>query len=445
MQLSNQLSNSDIKQIVKEKNITFIRLQFVDILGHMKNVGITITELDRVLEEGMVFDGSSVEGFVRIEESDMYLRPDPSTFTVLPWYEDRNIARMICDVYRPEGVPFEGDPRGVLRRTLEDAKSLGYDFYVGPECEFFLFHCDSQGRPTTNTHDEAGYFDLAPTDNGELARIDMVKTLMDMGFQIEAAHHENGPGQHEIDFKYSDALKAADNIVTFKLAVKVIAKKFGLHATFMPKPLGAECGSGMHCNMSLFKNGANAFYDPTGENQLSKEAYWFMGGLMKHAKGMCAITNPLVNSYKRLVPGYEAPVNIAWSMANRSPLVRVPVARGSGTRLELRHPDPTCNPYLALAVMLSCGLEGIRSKITPPPAIDRNIYHMSDEDLKKSGIEKLPANLNMAISALMDDELIRQTLGNHILENFIRAKQIEWADYSSAVHPWEIERYLKSY
>jgi len=439
------LTSDDVKQIVKEKNILFVRLQFVDILGHMKNVAITVTELDRVLDEGMVFDGSSVEGFVRIEESDMYLRPDPSTFAILPWYEDRNIARMICDVYRPDGTPFEGDPRRILRRSLEDAKSMGYDFYVGPECEFFLFQCDNQGRPTTNTHDQASYFDLAPTDNGELARIDMVKTLMDLGFQIEAAHHESGPGQHEIDFKYSDALRAADNIVTFKLAVKVIAKKYGLHATFMPKPLGAECGTGMHCNMSLFKNGENAFYDPNGENELSNEAYWFMGGLMKHAKGMCAITNPLVNSYKRLVPGYEAPVNIAWSLANRSPLVRVPVARGNGTRLELRHPDPTCNPYLALAVMLQCGLEGLRKKIAPPPAIDRNIYHMTDEDLKIAGIEKLPANLNMALNELVEDELVKQTLGEHILENFLRAKRIEWADYSGAVHPWEIERYLKSY
>ena len=275
----NQPTGSDIKQIVKENNISFIRLQFVDILGHMKNVAITVAELDRVLEQGMVFDGSSVEGFVRIEESDMYLRPDPSTFAILPWYEDRNIARMICDVYRPDGTPFAGDPRRILRTAIDDAKVLGYDFYVGPECEFFLFQCDSKGRPTTNTHDEAGYFDLAPTDNGELARIDMVKTLMDLGFQIEAAHHESGPGQHEIDFKYSDALKAADNIVTFKLAVKVIAKKYGLHATFMPKPLGAESGTGMHCNMSLFKDGVNAFYDPNGENELSQEAYWFMGGL----------------------------------------------------------------------------------------------------------------------------------------------------------------------
>ena len=438
-------SNDDIRRIAREKNISFIRLQFVDILGHMKNVAITAAELDRVLEQGMVFDGSSVEGFVRIEESDMYLRPDPGTFAILPWYKDHNIARMICDVYRPDGSPFEGDPRRILRRAIEDAKSLGYEFYVGPECEFFLFQCDSQGRPTTNTHDEAGYFDLAPTDNGELARIDMVKTLMDLGFQIEAAHHENGPGQHEIDFKYSDALSAADNIVTFKLVVKVIAQKYGLHATFMPKPLGAECGSGMHCNMSLFKDGNNAFFDPAGENGLSQEAYWFMGGLMQHAKGMCAITNPLVNSYKRLVPGYEAPVYIAWSLANRSPLVRVPISRGEGTRLELRHPDPTCNPYLALAIMLSCGLDGLRKKLDPPPPVDRNIYNMTTEDLKKAGIERLPANLSMAMDALFDDELIKKTLGNHVLENFLKAKRIEWADYSSAVHPWEIERYLKTY
>ena len=445
MNLTKQLTDDDIKRIVAEKNISFIRLQFVDILGQMKNVAITATELERVLKHGMVFDGSSVEGFVRIEESDMFLRPDPSTFAILPWYADHGIARMICDVYRPDGTPFEGDSRQILRRAVNDAKALGYDFHVGPECEFYLFQCDSQGRPTTNTHDEAGYFDLAPTDSGELARIDMVKTLIDLGFKIEAAHHENGPGQHEIDFKYSDALSAADNIITFKLAVKVIAKKYGLHATFMPKPLGDKCGNGMHCNMSLFANGTNAFFDPDGINGLSKEAYWFMGGLMKHAKGMCAITNPLVNSYKRLVPGYEAPVYIAWSMANRSPLVRVPVARGQGTRLELRNPDPSCNPYLALAVMLQCGLEGIRKQIDPPPPVDSNIYNMTAEDLKSKGVEKIPVNLNMAIDALMKDEPIKQALGSHVLESFLRAKRIEWADYSGAVHPWEIERYLKLY
>jgi len=438
-------TNDDIKQMIKDNNISFMRLQFVDIFGQLKNVAITVAELDRILEQGMVFDGSSIEGFVRIEESDMHLRPDPNTFTILPWYKDHKIARMICDVYRPDGTPFEGDPRLILRNAIEEAKEMGYEFHVGPECEFFLFHNDSHGQPTTQTHDQAGYFDLAPTDNGELARIEMVKTLMDMGFQIEAAHHESGPGQHEIDFKYSDALKAADNIVTFKLVVKVIAKQFGLHATFMPKPLGAECGSGMHCNMSLFKGTANAFYDPNDASGLSKEAYWFMGGLMRHAKGMCAITNPLVNSYKRLVPGYEAPVYIAWSMANRSPLVRIPSARGLGTRLELRHPDPTCNPYLALAVMLKCGLEGIKNKIDPPAPVDRNIYHMTDADLKDANIEKLPQNLSAAIDALKEDDLIKQTLGGHILDNFLKAKSLEWADYSGAVHPWEVERYLKAY
>ena len=436
---------NDIKRLVKENGVSFIRLQFVDIFGQLKNVAVTAQELDRILHDGMVFDGSSIEGFVRIEESDMHLRPDPDTFTILPWYENNKIARMICDVYRPDGTPFEGDPRRILRNTIEEAREMGYEFHVGPECEFFLFHKDENGRPTTNTHDRAGYFDLAPTDNGELARIEMVKTLMEMGFKIEAAHHESGPGQHEIDFKYSDALSAADNIVTFKLVVKVIAQKFGLHATFMPKPLEMEAGSGMHCNMSLFAGAENAFCDPANKNGLSQEAYHFMGGLMKHAKGMCAITNPLVNSYKRLVPGYEAPVYIAWSMANRSPLVRIPTARGTGTRLELRHPDPTCNPYLALAVMLKCGLEGIREKIEPPPAVDKNIYTMTDDDLKNAGIEKLPRNLNVAIDALQEDKLITETLGAHILENFVKAKNLEWADYSGAVHPWEIERYLKGY
>ena len=440
-----KMKTTDIKRLVTENNISFIRLQFVDIFGQLKNVAVTAAELDRILQDGMVFDGSSIEGFVRIEESDMHLRPDPSTFTILPWYKDHKIARMICDVYRTDGTPFEGDPRRILRNAIEEAREMGYEFHVGPECEFFLFHKDEQGRPTTNTHDQAGYFDLAPTDNGELARIEMVKTLMEMGFKIEAAHHESGPGQHEIDFKYSDALSAADNIVTFKLVVKVIAQKFGLHATFMPKPLEMEAGSGMHCNMSLFRGNENAFCDPSDKNGLSQEAYHFMGGLMKHAKGMCAITNPLVNSYKRLVPGYEAPVYIAWSMANRSPLVRIPTARGTGTRLELRHPDPTCNPYLALAVMLKCGLEGIRDKIEPPLAVDKNIYNMTDDDLKNAGIDKLPRNLNVAIEALMEDKLIKETLGTHILENFVKAKNLEWADYSGAVHPWEIERYLKVY
>lgn len=435
----------DIKNLVKEQKIDFIRLQFVDIFGTMKNVAITAGELDRALNNEMMFDGSSIEGFVRIEESDMYLRPDLNTFVVMPWFEDYKIARMICDIYRPDGMPFEGDPRYVLRHAIEEAKEMGFDFFVGPECEFFLFQTDEKGNPTTNTHDEASYFDLAPIDNGEIARIDMVKTLMDMGFQIEAAHHENAPGQHEIDFKYSDALSAADNIVTFKLVVKVMAKKNNLHATFMPKPLGNECGSGMHCNMSLFKDGKNAFYDETSENGLSKEAHYFIGGLLKHAKAMTAITNPLVNSYKRLLPGYEAPVYIAWSYCNRSPLIRIPVSRGIGTRVELRHPDPSCNPYLALAIMLKSGLDGIKNKIEPPSPIDCNIYNMTNEELLNDSVEKLPSSLEEALNDLKNDGLVIDALGKHIFKNYLKAKTIEWQEYNKEVHSWEILNYLKKY
>ncbi|MCL2708468.1 MAG: type I glutamate--ammonia ligase [Defluviitaleaceae bacterium] len=437
--------SDDILRLVGDMKIEFMRLQFVDIFGTMKNVAITAGELEKVLNDGLMFDGSSIEGFVRIEESDMYLLPDPSTFTVLPWFSEHRIARMICDVYRPDGSPFEGDPRRVLRRALSQAEEMGYEFQVGPECEFFLFLSDEAGMPTTVTHDRAGFFDLAPIDNGELARIEMVKTLTEMGFKVEAAHHENSPGQHEIDFKYDNALRSADNIVTFKLVVKTIAKKFGLHATFMPKPLSDENGNGMHCNMSLFAGGKNAFYDPADANGLSREAYWFMGGLMKHARGYSAVTNPLVNSYKRLVPGYEAPVYIAWSMANRSPLVRVPVARGVSTRLELRQPDPSCNPYLALSAMLACGLDGIKNKTRPPGAVGDNIYKMTDEGLLAAGIGKLPTDLREALTALTMDDLVTGTLGPHVTGAFLRAKEIEWMEYSKSVHNWETDRYLKMY
>ncbi len=439
------MTKEDIKRLVKEKNVSFIRLQFVDIFGMLKNVAITTSELEKALDNKLMFDGSSIEGFVRIEESDMYLRPDLDTFTILPWFKDYTIARMICDIYRPDQTAFIGDPRQVLRKAIAEAKALGYDFCVGPECEFFLFQTDEKGNPTTNTHDEASYFDLAPIDNGEVARIDMVKNLMEMGFNIEAAHHENAPGQHEIDFKYSDALRAADNITTFKLVVKVIAKKFKLHATFMPKPLDNECGSGMHCNMSLFKDGQNAFYDPEQPNGLSQVALYFIGGLLTHAKGMTAITNPLVNSYKRLVPGYEAPVYIAWSTGNRSPLIRIPVARGVGTRIELRNPDSTCNPYLALAAMLMAGLDGIKNKILPPAPISANIYNMTDDDLSNEGVLHLPASLEEAINELCADQVIKDTLGEHIFENYTKAKRIEWEQFSKKVHDWEIEKYLGKY
>ncbi len=440
-----KLTAEDVMRLVAEHNVDFIRLQFVDIFGTMKNIAITKDELKKALDNKMMFDGSSIEGFVRIEESDMYLSPDPSTFVIMPWFKDHKIARMICNIYNPDGTPFSGDPRNVLISAINEAHDMGYEFYVGPECEFFLFQTDDEGKPTTKTHDEASYFDLAPVDNGEIARIDMVKCLMDMGFQIEAAHHENAPGQHEIDFKYSDALSAADNIITFKLVVKVMAKKNGLHATFMPKPINNECGSGMHCNMSLFKNGVNAFYDPSDKNGLSKEAYYFMGGLLKHAKGMTAITNPIVNSYKRLVLGYEAPVYIAWSTCNRSPLIRIPVARGEGTRLEMRNPDPSCNPYLALAAMLKAGLEGIKEKIEPPAPIDGNIYHLSDDELCDNAIENLPRNLDEAIDELTKDETVKAALGKHVYNNYVKAKRIEWSKYTNNVHPWEINRYLKMY
>ncbi len=440
-----KLTAKDILELAKEQNIEFVRLQFVDIFGMMKNVATTVYELEKALRNEMMFDGSSIEGFVRIEESDMYLRPDPSTYAVMPWFGEHNIARIICDIYRPDDKPFEGDPRNVLRAAMEEAKEMGYEFFVGPECEFFLFQRDTDGAPTTKTHDKASYFDLGPIDNGEIARIAMVKTLMQMGFEIEAAHHENAPGQHEIDFKYSDALSAADNIVTFKLVVKVIAKKYGLHATFMPKPLNDECGSGMHCNMSLFKDGKNAFYDPTKPNGLSQECMYFIGGLLKHAKGLTAITNPLVNSYKRLVPGYEAPVYIAWSFSNRSPLIRIPVARGDSTRIELRNPDPSCNPYLALAGMLKAGIDGIKNKIVPPAPIDQNIYNMTDEDLEKAGIEKLPIDLHEAIEHLLKDELVQSALGKHTVENYAKAKKIEWNEYVKRVHEWETEQYLTNY
>jgi len=443
--MGHSLTADDVRRICKEKNIQFIRLQFTDILGMMKNIAITVHELDKALNNEMMFDGSSIEGFVRIEESDMHLRPDPSTFTVLPWLGEYAIGRMICDIYRPNGEPFDGDPRYVLRKALKRASDMGFDFFVGPECEFFLFQTDEKGNPTTNTHDEAGYFDLGPVDNGEIARIEMVETLMKMGFEVEAAHHENAPGQHEIDFKYSDALSAADNIITFKLVVKVMAKKNGLHATFMPKPLNNECGNGMHCNMSLFKNGKNVFYDANDKNGLSKEAYWFVAGLLDHARAMAAITNPLVNSYKRLVPGYEAPVYVTWSLGNRSPLIRIPVARGTGTRLEMRNPDPSCNPYLALAAMLTAGLDGIERKLEPPAPRDENIYHMSTAERESIGIQNLPSNLDEALQELRKDELIHEALGTHVLENFLKAKQIEWDQYALRVHSWETAKYLKLY
>ena len=436
-------TKKDIIRLVEEEDVEFIRLQFTDMFGTMKNVAITSNQLEKALENKCMFDGSSIEGFVRIEESDMYLYPDLDTFAIFPWRPQQGkVARIICDVYRPDGKPFAGDPRSVLRRVVEEAKQMGYTLNVGPECEFFLFHTDDDGQPTTISHEKAGYFDLGPIDLGENARRDMVLTLEDMGFEIEASHHEAAPAQHEIDFKYDEAIATADNIMTFKLAVKTIAKRHGLFASFMPKPKYGINGSGMHINMSLEKDGKNIFFDENDQMQLSKEAYYFIGGIMEHVKGMTAITNPLVNSYKRLVPGYEAPIYIAWSATNRSPLIRIPAARGEGTRVELRCPDPSANPYLALAVCLAAGLDGIRKQIMPPAAVVKNVYEMRLDEKKAEGIEALPATLSEAVEELEKDEYILEVLGEHISRNYIAAKRTEWAEYTSQVTDWEIEQYL---
>lgn len=440
-------TKEDIIKIVRDEKVEFIRLQFTDIFGMLKNVSITAKQLEKALDNQCMFDGSSIEGFVRIEESDMYLSPDTDSFVILPWNSEiGKTARLICDVYTADGKPFEGDPRHVLKRALNKAAGMGYDtFNVGPECEFFLFLIDDEGNPTTITHDKAGYFDLGPVDLGEKARRDMCLTLEEMGFEVEQSHHEEAPGQHEIDFKYTDALNAADAIQTFKLVVKTIAQKHGLHATFMPKPVYGIAGSGMHVNTSLFNKGKNVFYDENGPLELSQEAYWFIGGLMKNIRSITALTNPLVNSYKRLIPGYEAPVYIAWSARNRSPLIRVPSARGTATRLELRCPDPSCNPYLALAAILSAGLDGIENRIQPPEPVNRNLYDMSYEDRCAGQIGALPASLEEAICEMRQSEFARELLGDHIFNKYIEAKLKECDGYKTQISKWEIDAYLKNY
>ena len=429
----------------KELNIKFIRLRFTDILGMPKNVEIPVRELEKALNGEIMFDGSSIQGFVRIEESDMFLKPDYSTFTVNPWEEEKDVARITCDVYNPDGSPFEGCPRNNLKKVLKEIEEMGYSTNLGPEVEFFLFFRDQEGEATTKTHDRGGYFDLLPVDLGEEARRDMVIALEKLGFEIEASHHEVAPGQHEIDFRYCDALISADRIMTLKLTGKTIALKHNLHVTFMPKPIFGICGSGMHTHISLFKNGENIFYNPNGKYQLSKEALYFIGGLLKHAKGFTAITNPLVNSYKRLTPGYEAPVYIAWSERNRSPLVRVPAARGVGTRAELRSPDPSCNPYLAFAVVLKAGMDGIKNQIDPGEPVSQNIYTMNKEEKESLGIESLPSTLNEALLELDKDEVVKSALTSHILENYVEAKREEWENYRIQVHQWELDRYLTVY
>lgn len=439
----NKYSKEDIICLADENDVEFIRMQFTDIFGQMKNVAITRAQLEKALNNQIMIDGSSIEGFTRIHESDQYLHPDLDTFVILPWRpQHERVARLICDVYNPDGTPFVGDPRHVLKNVLDKAAKLGYTFNVGPECEFFLFDTDEHGRPTTQTSDEAGYFDLGPLDHGEGTRREICIALEAMGFEIEASHHEVAAGQHEIDFKYADALTAADNIMTFKLAVKTIAQRNGLHATFMPKPIFGMNGSGMHTNMSLFKDGKNIFFDENGERKLSREAYSFIAGLLEHAKSLVAVTNPLVNSYKRLVPGYEAPVYLAWSASNRSALIRIPAARGQSTRVELRCPDPSCNPYLALAVCLAAGLDGIERGLVPPEEVTENIFSMDARTRADNGIDKLPGTLFEALELMKRDPLMADTLGPHAYESFLAGKYHEWDTYRTQVTEWEIEQYM---
>ncbi len=443
-------TNIEVKKLLESEKVKFLRLMFTDIMGMNKNVEVPTSQFDKALEGEIMFDGSSIDGFTRIEESDMLLKPDFDTFIIFPPSIESSgrgkVARLICDVHYPDGTPFPGDPRQALKRQVERLQNLGFDnLYAGPEPEFFLFQRNESGAPTTQTHDAAGYFDLAPVDLGEEARRDMVNALVEVGFEIEAAHHEVATGQHEIDFKYEDALKTADNIATFKLIVKRVALQHNLHATFMPKPLANINGSGMHVHLSIFKDGQNAFYDPKADHQLSNVALNFIAGLLNNANGLVAITNPLVNSYKRLTPGYEAPTNIAWSASNRSAMIRIPARRGVGTRAELRMPDPSCSPYLALTAMLAAGLDGIGNQLTPPPPIQRNIFEMSIRDRRKHKIKELPPTLRESVEELQKNKVMQEALGDHIFRHFIEAKNQEFDEYRITVHDWELSRYLAEY
>lgn len=441
-------NKEDIIRLVEEEDVEFIRLQFTDIFGMLKNMAITSSQLERALDNRCMFDGSSIEGFVRIEESDMYLYPDLDTFEIFPWRPQQGkVARMMCDVYRIDGTPFEGDPRYVLKRTLKEAEELGYCFQVGPECEFFVFHTDEDGRPTTMSHERAGYFDVSPIDQAENVRRDIILNLEDMGIPVKSSHHEMASAQHEIDLGYEDALRSADDIMTFRMTVKTIAKRHGLHATFMPKPKTGVHGSGLHINMSMTDvNGKNAFYDADNQLGLSQTAYYFMAGILKHMREITLLTNPLVNSYKRLVPGYDAPVYLAWSAsANRSPLIQIPSERGENTRIELRCPDSAVNPYLALTACLAAGLDGIRNQMMPPDGIDKNIFEMSEEEIAERGIEKLPGTMGEALEEFEKSDFVRGVIGDHIFEKYCQAKHEEWRNFRTIVTDWEVQTYLYEY
>lgn len=441
-------TKEEILAFAEEENVEFIRLQFTDVFGNLKNMAITASQLERALNNEVMFDGSTIDGFERLGESDMYLYPDPDTWVILPWRpQSGKVARMLCDVYTVDRKPFEGDPRRVLKRAVERAEAMGYTFHVGPECEFFLFRTDEDGQPTTQTEEQerAGYFDIGPIDGGENARRDMVLTLEEMGFDIESSYHEMAPAQHEIDFSHDEALKTADNVVTFKMAVKTIARRHGQHATFMPKPKFGNNGSGMHLNMSLHKNGVNIFRDDASPYGISQEAMWFIGGVLEHIKGMTAVLNPLVNSYKRLVPGYDAPVWISWSGKGRGPLLGIPANKGAKARIELRSPDSSANPYLAMAVVLRAGLDGIERKLDPPAPIEENIMSKTVAEIEAMGLEYLPTNLLDAVKELDKDELVKDALGEHVAPLYISCKKKEFMEYSSQVSQWEVDRYLFKY
>lgn len=444
-------TNDEVHALVKEENVRFLRVTFSDLLGTMKSVDLPISQLDKLLANKVMFDGSSIDGFVRIEESDMYLYPDMSTWLVFPWgAEHGKVAQVICSVHLTDGTPFSGDPRNNLKRVIKEMNDAGFSaFNIGPEPEFFLFETDENGNPTTEVNDQENYFDLEPADKGEDCRRDIVLALESMGYNVEAAHHEVAPGQHEVDFKYSDALEAADNIQIFKLVVKTIAKKYGFHATFMPKPLAGINGNGMHMNMSLFKEEGgkvvNSFYDEQDKVQLSQTAYKFLAGVMDHARSVTAVCNPIVNSYKRLVPGYEAPVYVAWSASNRSPMVRIPSERGMGTRLELRSVDPSANPYLAIAAILAAGLDGLKRGLKPADSVDENIYAMTEAERQAKGIHDLPDTLHNALKSLAQDDVIKAALGDHLYRSFNGAKSLEYEGYRQSVSKWEQDKYMSEY
>jgi glutamine synthetase len=443
-------TKEEITQRIAEDGIEFISLQFTDIVGIVKSVIVPVGELHLVLDYGQWFDGSSVEGFARIAESDMYLVPDLDTYAVIPWGVDRNpTARLICDVYTPQGTPFAGDPRNILKRVMRQAEERGWIYNTGPEPEFFLFERDGDGRVVSRPHDQGSYFDLS-TDRGLEVRKEMTRALAAFGIRVEASHHEVAPGQQEIDFRYANALRAADNVVTFKAALKEVARQQGLHATFMPKPIAGVNGSGMHVHQSLThgQTGKNLFADGDGPYGLSTLAGQFVAGQLAHARGMCAVLAPLVNSYKRLVPGFEAPVYISWGQINRSALIRVPqvqAERPESTRLELRCPDPSCNPYLAFAIMLAAGLEGIQREMAPPPISNEDLYHLDHTVQHERGLETLPGSLGEALEELKADSLVRETLGEHLFDRFVEAKSIEWQEYCAHVTGWEVDRYLRIY